>query len=644
MPRTLHVRLAGLLLLALGSPTEALPTPEDDALGRFELQREVPPGVSSAAFLEDGRLLVLDPGASLELLDLASDDGDGSRLATEATAARPTAGGFLLASGAGNVIESWSITEGGAPERTGSCRPIDPLGAVAAIRPVEDGVLVVEPDRHQVRVIDWTGRDRVRFGSKGSGPGEFQFPVDAAVDELGRFLVVDRDNHRVQRFGPDGAFERVIGDGRGAFPGLLAAPSAIDVEDGRIYVAETLNHRVSVFDADGRYLYQWGMHALVPRRGEGQIHYPNSIDVLPGGGRAVVAEPFERRFQVFQPFEGGITEARSRPLPSKESILSHFDRFITAEDDLLAMYEPESGAVTVFDVAGETGINITVFTNHGSGWDDVGRLGAIHLDAAPQELVLSDVVNDRLQVWRLERDREGVLKYDPFMARLVRAVDLDRTLRLLRDAAPDLDWRMPRIEGFARARTPGAPLLALDTANRRLLALDGNLDPIGIGLGFEGIPQALVSGPEGLQLLTAEGALLPLASDGTARGAALDLVEIHPHGVARPRPAGGAALIGETLYHTEPGRDRIAATRLGPAGATGPGPQWGETGDADGRFWAPSGLAVIAGDRLVVVDQGNHRAQIFTPEGEWLSTFSLSSGYTTPRRKASDDAATEDAP
>ena len=67
---------------------------------------------------------------------------------------------------------------------------------------------------------------------------------------------------------------------------------------------------------------------------------------------------------------------------------------------------------------------------------------------------------------------------------------------------------------------------------------------------------------------------------------------------------------------------------------------WGVIGDADGRFHAPSALGVIQGDRLVVVDQGNHRAQIFTPDGQWLSTFSLSSGYTTPRRRAAEDPLT----
>ena len=36
------------------------------------------------------------------------------------------------------------------------------------------------------------------FGSEGSGPGQFRGPCGVAIDRLGRLLVVDGGNHRVQ--------------------------------------------------------------------------------------------------------------------------------------------------------------------------------------------------------------------------------------------------------------------------------------------------------------------------------------------------------------------------------------------------------------------------------------------------------------
>ena len=626
------------LLTLTGAATWAPGQEPEDALGTFTSQVTVLPGTTRAAFIPGrDQALVLRPGRDLRKIDLLDDGAtlfvepgdftamtvleDGSWLAFDAEAQQ------ILqrdqpASAASGILD----LRRSEPLRDG----VEPFMDVVALEPHPDGILIVERSPHRVRVIGWDGVEHLRLGGKGSGDGEFLFPSDAAVDSTGGLYVVDRDNHRVQRFAPDGTFVDSWG-GRGAFPGLVSAPSSIDIEGGLIYVAEELNHRVSVFNPGGRFLYQWGMHPLVPRKGEGAIHYPMSVDISPDGGRALVAEPFERRLQTFERYPGGIQEARTQPLPSKESILSHFGPFLAADGDLLAMWEPESGAVTVFDVAGDTGINITVFTNHGSGWDDLGRLGALHLDADAQEFIVSDVVNDRLQVWRLERDREAMIKYDPFMARLSTAVDLTRVHRRLEALAPDRPWKTPRIEAFARSEREGAPLLAADTANHVILALDDRLDPIGVGVDCKD-PVALVREGASILLVEADGTCVPLASDGTRAGPNQALTGDHP--------IGGAALHEGVLYHSARESDRMQSSMLAIPGATGPA--WGRTGDADGLFYAPSGVAVINDGRIVVVDQGNHRAQIFSAQGDWLSTFSLSSGYTTPRRRSSEDAATEE--
>ncbi len=625
-------------LLALAGAAALSPALNaEDALGAFNAQITVPPGATRAAFIPgQDRALVLRPGRDIRMIDLLDE---GTPLFVEEgpfTAMTVLEDGSWLAFDAGKQRIIHRDLPATAGSRILDLRQLDrlqdgvePFMDVVALEPHPDGVLVVERSPHRVRVIGWDGTEHLNLGGKGSGDGAFSFPADAAVDSSGGIYVVDRDNHRVQRFSPEGAFVDSWG-GRGAFPGLISAPSSIDIEGDLVYVAEELNHRVSVFNPGGRFLYQWGMHPLVPRKGEGAIHYPMSIDVSADGSRALVAEPFERRLQSFERFPGGIDEARSQPLPSKESILSHFGPFLAADDDLLAMWEPESGAVTVFDVSGDTGINITVFTNHGSGWDDLGRLGALHLDADAQEFIVSDVVNDRLQVWRLERDRDAMIKYDPFMARLSRAVDLERTRRRLQTFAPERTWVTPRIEGFARSDQADAPLLALDTANNVILALDDSLDPIGIGMTCKESPVALVSEGSQIILIDGDGGIVPLASDGT-RGN-------RPGTLATSSPIGGAVLHDGVLYHSVRESDRIDSARLGSSldDPPAPGPSWGSTGDADGLFYAPSGMGAINGGRIVVVDQGNHRAQIFSPEGDWLSTFSLSSGYTTPRRKASE--------
>lgn len=641
-------------------------TPSVPALGAFERELNgIMLGTQAMLLPEGGGTAILRSGRSISVIDPHSE-GEIPR-EREVSGAFTAAcvlpdGGLAAFDEVSGDIRVWAPALDGPVLRevariTLDRTRLEPLVDVVDMAPFQDGYLLVERGAHRVRALDARGEERFRFGRKGGGDGAFQFPGSIAVDAQDRIYVVDTDNHRVQRFTPDGEFNATWGR-RGAFPGLLTSPTGIDVVGDRIYVSEALNHRISVFDLDGRYLYQWGMHAMIPRQGEGRIHYPASIDVDEDAMRAVVAEPFERRIQYFQRFPGGLEEARAAQMPSKQDIRSHFGPFISGEDDLLVMGEPESGSIAVFDVTGETGVNITVFTNHGSGWDDLGRLGALHLDGAEQMVYVSDLVNDRLSCWRLQRDRDISIRYDPFMARLASAIDLSVTRDKLARLDPERTWVVPRIVALDRAQIDGAPLLAADAANQVVFALDERLDPISVGVSTRDPFEFMVDGSRVVLIERSGEASMfrPLSPDGSDLGEETELGGILMASNGTP---GGAALLGEDCFLSSPEGDRIEV--IEGAGATfqllleisnepmsddvetrtnsvqpgllQPSPErsWGVTGEYDGEFHAPAGLCRIAGGRIVVVDRGNHRAQIFSPDGTWLSTFSLSSGYTTPK-------------
>ena len=633
-------RSISLILIAAGPLLPgalAAALQQEEAIGAFKHQTSVPAGMARAVFLSDGSVVVLPHGASsdrslvLPPLDpeqpVVAETPVCSLILTEADPPGPPGVRVGVENASGRPYSVGIPMEG-----------LEPLDEVVRILPRDEqphqaGFLFLERGAHRLRAIDLDGTERFRIGGKGREPGQFNFPSDAAIDSQGRIFVVDTDNHRIQRFSPEGVFEREWG-GRGAFPGLLAAPSSIDIEQDLVYVTEQLNHRVSVFDTNGRFLYQWGMHAVVPRQGEGRIHYPQSIDVSADGTRAVVCEPFERRIQYFTLYPGGLEEARQQSMPSKQDVSSHFGRYVVADDDLLAMWEPESGAVAVFDMTSDTGINITVFTNHGSGWDDLARMGAMHLDADAQEFIVSDVVNDRLQLWRLTRDRDTSIKYDPFMGRLASAVELEAVRSDLESLDSSRAWVVPRIVAFTRSDEPGAPLLAADEANGVVIALDERFKAVAVGAACPA-PVELVADGTDVRLLARSDAgqllLQPLDARGGAVGGATPL--------AFSDSTRGAALLDGVLYLGNQSGDRVdvfesslrSPERSESARVTR---KWGETGELDGQFYAPAGVAALDQKRIVVVDQGNHRAQIFAPDGSWLSTFSLSSGYTVPRTPA----------
>jgi len=64
---------------------------------------------------------------------------------------------------------------------------------------------------HRIRVFRPDGTIIRKFGSKGSGDGQFDSPVDVAIDGDGNIVVSDCNNHRIQMFRPDGTFIRKFG-------------------------------------------------------------------------------------------------------------------------------------------------------------------------------------------------------------------------------------------------------------------------------------------------------------------------------------------------------------------------------------------------------------------------------------------------
>lgn len=79
----------------------------------------------------------------------------------------------------------------------------------------------------------------------------FRNPRYLAVDDRGNVFISDFDANHIKVFGPDGAFQRLIGrPGQG--PGELSGPSAIAVAGRHLIVWEAIGRRFSVLTLDGK--------------------------------------------------------------------------------------------------------------------------------------------------------------------------------------------------------------------------------------------------------------------------------------------------------------------------------------------------------------------------------------------------------
>jgi DNA-binding beta-propeller fold protein YncE len=156
-------------------------------------------------------------------------------------------------------------------------------------------LFVADAQRHQVVIFDLQGGFISKFGRRGGGPGEFNFPTHIAVDANGRLFVTDSMNCRIQIFDSAGQVQRVIGSA-GDGPGCFSRPKGVAVDKlGHIYVVDAIFDNVQVFDDQGRLLLNWGEAGADP----GQFWLPNGIAVSREND-IYVADSYNRRIQVFR--------------------------------------------------------------------------------------------------------------------------------------------------------------------------------------------------------------------------------------------------------------------------------------------------------------------------------------------------------
>jgi peptidylamidoglycolate lyase len=125
----------------------------------------------------------------------------------------------------------------------------------------DDSIWVTDVALHQVFKFSRTGRLLLTLGERGvpgNDPTHFNRPTKVAVAADGSFYVADGyGNSRVVKFSRDGAFLLQWGT-KGTGPGQFDLPHGIALDrHGRVYVADRGNARIQIFDEAGKYLSEW---------------------------------------------------------------------------------------------------------------------------------------------------------------------------------------------------------------------------------------------------------------------------------------------------------------------------------------------------------------------------------------------------
>ena len=153
-------------------------------------------------------------------------------------------------------------------------------------------VLVADTGNGRIEKFSPTGAFLSIIGTKGSGQGQFAQPNGIAIDRVGNIYVADAGNHRVLKLKPDGTF---IAEWKGPELGFYGPRRIAIGPDDSIYVVDQGHNRIVKFSPDGEVLASWGSKG----NGDGEFNDPTSVAVDPATNKIYVADPINKRIQVF---------------------------------------------------------------------------------------------------------------------------------------------------------------------------------------------------------------------------------------------------------------------------------------------------------------------------------------------------------
>jgi peptidylamidoglycolate lyase len=165
------------------------------------------------------------------------------------------------------------------------------FGAPTDIAFLPDGSFFVSDGYTNTRVIkfDKNGKYLKEWGTKGTGPSQFNLVHCIAIDAQRHLYVADRTNSRIQVFDENGTFLDEWGN--------IRLPFHLSVtEDQSIWMAVGGAQRLLKYDSNGKLLTYWGTVGNLP----GQMNNPHSFSV-DSDGNLFIANTANHRVDKYIP-------------------------------------------------------------------------------------------------------------------------------------------------------------------------------------------------------------------------------------------------------------------------------------------------------------------------------------------------------
>ena len=416
-------------------------------------------------------------------------------------------------------------------------------------------IWVVDQNNNRVEEFAPNGAYITQFGSSGSGNGQFNSPKGIAFDAQGNIYVADATNNRVEKFSSTTAYISQFGTS-GAQNGKFNAPKGIAIDaKGNIYVSDYGNNRVEKFSSSTAYLSQFGSPAA-GGTGNGQFNGPREIALDPQGN-IYVTDQSNNRVQEFS--------------STTNAYVSQFGTAGTGNGQFtstLGLDIDPSGNIYVGDLGdsrveefNSSQLYLSQFGSSGSGKGNLNEPNGIAIDGSGNIWVVDQLNN------RIEEFSAPVVVNPAYLSQFGSG------------GAGNGTFSLPNSATF----NSSGNMYVTDTGDNRVEKFDSSGNYLSY-FGSSGSGNAKLSSPSGIDL-------------GPSN----------------------------KIYVADSGNNRIEIFNSNGTYNS----QFGSLGSGNGNFNDPTGIGLDSLNNAYVVDSGNNRVEKFDSSGNYLSQFAPHQGSAT---------------